>query len=1368
MGKIIVYGNQNKNSYPTNNNIAFNNNTLFNINDITVTTNLAPREVINYNDKYHVDTQTLTLKSMNINTIEKSTEYSNFFNRVILSFDRKNLGNYAYFGSLYEQIRSSISEIITQWKGSLYVNFFYQGGIYATATNYIYNAGKNQSQFRINTFLIENKFGLNYVRNQGINALYDGIKDLTTNYKKYELYYVDNAGLEHQYPLLAFSGSTDVSNGYLNIIVQGHAFISGGTNVVQSLHIRPIESEYLKFYSQLNTLQKYLLNKESTPKYTAVFKVLEEDYDQNISFKDQELTWTTSDGYNIDVDTQQYGQYLDSLLKIAASYDKYKSDLITRFLSPSSIIDLDNTEGDKMSKVLRLFGREFDEIKSFIDGITYVNKVSYDKVENISDLLIKNLAQSLGWNAFQIIDENDIIDSLFSTEKAKENGVYNTPFEIDIELWRRIIINTNWFFKAKGTRKAIEVIFSFIGAPDCLIDFNEHIYLADQKLNVNTIDSLVLKNYNPNFTRLPFDDDGFPKAPNETVGFHFQISGNTDSGQHYINLYRDLGYDVTKITDNRKSWIYQSGYTNRFDDLTQTSYVENDSRLIINTKEVSINLDIARAIECDVYNFNYAHNYPVSSQGRAFPYPNKESTKIDVQSLTFAEYIQEVYSKFIDAKNRKVLNDNRGGGYPTLTKLYTDYLNNSQADTGTRSNERSVRFMLEYINKFDKVWPKFIEQLIPATTIFEGGGEKYRNTIFTPQKFVYQAGIDLGSEFNKHQNGNIDDDIQIIKLASHVSVPTLGSLNIYKSDGGYNYSPGSTLPVTSESSISQIKRILNFWAVQKWDSSVCDFEQPTFTISGASKIINSSFTQDSIFYYDVDSSKHFDFIFNSSGTTEQSYTLNKFNKLTTSFEKNIIYEKSLVSYIPSGNTSIYHDDIPKTSLERDSEYLIKVKFRKKCGDVNDLSCLNLGDFLYPYETLYILDFLTCYLMGNANCDAPGSPCSTISGITFEDFERYMSAATPYNYYENFDFNLYKTQYFNSSRFFDVNKYPGFILSGNSINTAFEYNVVDYLPFKYYVADVDYYFVSVGSPSTPFNIIQDNNVNVNLPCESQFITENILVTQGMSSFTTTFLPQGDIQVAVRGLVRIPQDEYQLDTTFLSPLQNRYTLTEALNSLDTLTVSYITNSTSPNSVYKCESYKVSSITSGTTFSTGQKFHFNNVTNKYEYHLDSGVTSVNNVNITVRGQVLANNIDFTLSVIDGRKIIFNVDGFISGDEIIACYFIQYITESVYNLPTNPFVFNWQISNSIPLNEVGRFYQEFTTPLDINFTSVLYSNTIPYIIGATNFNSTIDFSAASPLIPGGTYRYRILSEREYTTISNNVLSIKSHSDDILVRLPS
>ncbi len=1183
------------------------------------------------------------------------------------------------------------------------------------------------------------------------------------------MYYVDNSGIEYKFPVLAFSGSTDVQNGYLNVVVQGQAFPSGATtNVVQTLHIRPVDSEYLKFYSELNSLQKYLLNKESTPQYTAVFKVLEEDYDQNIVFKDQELTWTTSDGYNIDVDTAQYGQYLDSLLSIAASYDKYKSDLITRFLSPSSIIDLDNTEGEKMSQLLRVFGREFDEIKSFIDGITYVNKVSYDKVENISNLLIKNLAQSLGWNAFQIVDEEDIIESLFSTQKAEANGVYSTPFEIDIELWRRIIINTNWFFKAKGTRKAIEVIFSFIGAPDCLIDFNEHIYTVDQKINVNTVDKLVLNKYSPGFTRLPYDDEGYPKAPNETVGFHFQSSGTTDSGQHYINLYRDLGYNVTKTVDNRKSWVYHTGSTQRFDDLTQTSYVENDSRLIINTKEVSINLDIARAIECDVYNFNYEHNYPVSNVGRPFPYPNKESTKIDVSQLTFAEYIQEVYSKFIDAKNRKVLSDHRGGGYPTLTKLYTDYLNHSLQESGAQSNERSVAFMLNYINKFDKVWPKFVEQLIPATTIFDGGGEKYRNTIFTPQKFVYQPGIDLGSEFNAEQKGNLEDELQVLKLESVVSVPTLGALNIYESNGTYNYSPGSSLPV-NDSSLTQIKRILNFWAVQKFDSVVCDFEQPTFSVSGASKIEFSSFSQSSVFYYDVEDQHDLKFTFNSTGTTQRSYTLNKFNTLNSAFEKNIWYEKSLTSYDINGGSLVYNDSILKSSLQRDTEYLVKVKFNYKCGSDDPGLCLDVLDFLYPYETYYILDFITCYLMGNTSCDAPGSPCSALSGVTFEDFQRYMTAATPYNYYENFDFNLYPAQYSTSTRFFDVNKYPGFILSGTSINTAFEYDIVDYLPFKYYVAEYDHYFVSVGSPSVPFNIISDgNNVNTDLPCDSQFITKNILVTQGMSAFTTTFLPQGDIQVAVRGLVRIPVDEYQLDTTFLNPLQNRYILTEALNALDTLTISYITNGTSASNVYKCESLVISSITSGSTLPTGEKFYYNTVSGKYEYYLDSGVTSVYNVNLSVRGQVLTNNVDFTLSILDPRKIIFNVDGFMVGDEIIACYYIQYQTEAVYNLTTNPYNFTWQISNAIPPGEVGAFYQQFTTASDTDFASVVYTSTTAYIVGASNFGQVLDFNTTTPLIPGGTYRYRVMSERLYTTLSGNVLSVRSYSNDVLVKLPS
>lgn len=1375
--KIITYGNRDRNNFPTNNNVVFNNNTLFQINDITVTTNFVPREVIDYQDRYHIESTSLNLNKLNINSIEDSTTYSNFLNRVVLSFDRKNLNNYAYFGSLYELIRSSISDVILKWKGSLYVDFFNDGQIYNTVNSYFYNSNTDKSYFKINAFLIQNKFGLNYVKNTSLDSLYDeGIKDLNYNYKLYELFYVDSNGAEYTNQVLNFTGSTDSGSGSLSIEVDGQAFpmFSSSTSGIMKLHIRPIQTEYVKFYSELNTLQKYLLNKDSTPQYTATFKILEEDIDGNITFRDTDLTWETSDGYNIDIDTIQYGQYLENLLTIAQSYDEYKSDLIARFLTPSSLLDFDNTNGGDIEKLLRIYGREFDEIKSFIDGLVYVNKVSYDKVENIPDVLIKNLAQNLGWNAFNIVDEEDIINSLFSYDKSQDLGFYSTPFEIDIELWRRIIINTNWFFKAKGTRKAIEVIFSFIGAPDCLIDFNEHIYLADQKINIETVDNVVLDKYNPDFTRLPYDDEGFPKAPNETNGFYFQISGNTDAGQQYINLYRDLGYDVTKTIDNRKSWPYVTGQTSRLDDFYQTSYNENDSRLIINTKEVSINLDIARAIECDVYNFNYSNNYPVSSNGRPFSYPDKATNRIDVTQLSFAEYIQEVYSKFINAQNRKIIDDGRGGGYPTLTKLYYDYLNNSLVDTGTQSNERTVGFMLDYIEKFDKVWPKFIDQLIPATTIFEGGGEKYRNTIFTPQKFVYKAGIDSGSEFETDLPSVLEQSLNIIKISSEVKTPAIGDISIFKSHGSYVYSAGSTGGDNNNNFLSYDKSIINFWDQQKWDYNFCEFDIPTYTMSGASKIVQSSFTMDSVFYYDEGTGKDLKFVFNSEiqdiidGFTGINFTLNKHNKNTDNFDSVIIYNKELSGYTltNSATTLTYNETIVKASIERDAEYLIKVKYIRNCyKDIIDCfsgDCFDLLDYIFPYLTYAIYGYLQCYL------DNDSIECNT-SGTTNEEISviRYNSALTPFDYYENFDFNLYPSQYADSNNFFSIANSSKFMLSGYTFDTSFEYDIIDYLPFKYYVHEFDYYFVSVGSPSIPSNII-NIDPTVTTCSDFNFITESIPVTVGMTAFTTTYNPIGDIQIALRGLVLTPLLEYEQDTTFLTTLSKRFLLkTDPLNYLDTLTVSYMTDSSGADTFYKCESYYVSSITQSGSFPPIAKFTYNTGNTKYEYYLDSGITSVNNVNITVRGQVLSNGNDFTLSILDNRLIIFNVSPFMIGDEINACYVTQTTSEPVYQLDSNPYIFSWNINTPIPTFEVGRFYQEFTTPSDANFNSIVFSSITNYIDGSASFSKTIDF-LSTPLILGNTYRYRVTSEREYTTISNNVLIVKSYSDDILIKIPN
>ena len=38
-----------------------------------------------------------------------------------------------------------------------------------------------------------------------------------------------------------------------------------------------------------------------------------------------------------------------------------------------------------------------------------------------------------------------------------------TPAELDVELYRRILMNTAYLFKSKGTRKSIEFLLSLLG-----------------------------------------------------------------------------------------------------------------------------------------------------------------------------------------------------------------------------------------------------------------------------------------------------------------------------------------------------------------------------------------------------------------------------------------------------------------------------------------------------------------------------------------------------------------------------------------------------------------------------------------------------------------------------------------------------------------------------------------------------------------------------------------------------------------------------------------------------------------------------------------------------------------------------------------
>ena len=64
-----------------------------------------------------------------------------------------------------------------------------------------------------------------------------------------------------------------------------------------------------------------------------------------------------------------------------------------------------------------------------------------------------------------------------------------TPDELNYQYYRNLILNSAFLFKSKGTRKSIEILMRLIGAPEALVEFNEYVYLADQKINLSQFDT---------------------------------------------------------------------------------------------------------------------------------------------------------------------------------------------------------------------------------------------------------------------------------------------------------------------------------------------------------------------------------------------------------------------------------------------------------------------------------------------------------------------------------------------------------------------------------------------------------------------------------------------------------------------------------------------------------------------------------------------------------------------------------------------------------------------------------------------------------------------------------------------------------------
>lgn len=560
---------------------------LFTMGNFSVTTNLEPKTDKKFSTKKF--SNFITLADLDL-TLEKTLELLKNNAGVILNLDKTNLNNYSLFGSLTELVRVSLENIIINWPAALYINPTYailpdyitSSGY--TVENYNYDIITNKSSFAVNANVVNNMYGINFNKYGTILNTFNEtneLRNLTINYESYAISY-DNI----EYNVLEFTGSTYDTNDYIYFVVTGNPFPETTNGAYPSYYIKPNKTKENTFFNVLEDFEYYLLNRQTSPIYTSLFNYTVKSNSGVVLYTSESLTWPTTDGYNLDFDTDAYQDYATKLLELSTNYDSTTSNLMVRFLVTESITNFDTTDvhldpldedtsGQKMNKNLTIYGVQYDKINTFINGIKFANTVSYDKLNNTPDYYLKNIARIMGWELISSVLENNLLKSYVQPQNSTYTGlaVGLTAVEADNELWRRLILNTPWLLKSKGTRKSIEFLFKFIGTPLGLIKFNEYIYLAENKLDIDIFQNILfLNNSNQNILNYPIDPDGYPRPLRNTSDLYYQSNGQWyretggvnadidittgnnphvgpyDGGYKYINQFRSLIPNFSAVT----------------------------------------------------------------------------------------------------------------------------------------------------------------------------------------------------------------------------------------------------------------------------------------------------------------------------------------------------------------------------------------------------------------------------------------------------------------------------------------------------------------------------------------------------------------------------------------------------------------------------------------------------------------------------------------------------------------------------------------------------------------------------------------------------------------------------------------------------
>ena len=708
----------------------------------------------------------LTLDTLNEETKSPTTSQSVSKKRsdeIKFKTNKKNADK-SLFGSLKSRILVSITKIINKFPAGFYVNANGPiGNSTYTALNVSYNTSLNKTTFYVERSKIFNPFEISFITPNSIikPATENEIRNFYSSYTKYVVI-VDG----ESYPILEYSEPN--SDNQIKFIVLGKLFNTQSYS--SNLLFRPSDGVVEEFFSGLDDLEESLMNRDTNPIYSSSFQVPRDSSDNSkTSLVNIQYSWPISnDGWNIQIAGIDYESYVRSLSNISDEIDDYKSNLMVRFLASPQLFEFD-TDDQKAQSVFQLYGQSFDSVKKFIDNIAHMRNVSYDGINNLPDILLKNLAENIGLSGVPLFDEKSLDEVLYSRLNSSYGGVssgYNL-IEAEYEFYRRLLVNLAYIFKSKGTRSSIDFFLKFLGAPEPLIKIEEYIYkvtsmpashdlqqdiydviIGEKKYTYGVFDTTsytynkVTYTATTTFDRVGYPVDEITGLPRRAVNITENIFFGAGSGWYdntlshrspsILDTENSILTGRTKtIKTKNKPYTYGEDYFDVFRTLPgldtgyglkpvidnrKVSNIEDDSSLILQRKNIGAYISPSRAVDYDIFR-----------KGRELELSFGSNTLHPQTGITFAQFIDNAINKLVFNSNKIRYKKN----YIQLEDVYSDYF----SQTGFTSYHFIDSY--EFVDRISPYWAQLLEQIIPSTTLWTGGNLIENNVLGRP-KYHYK------------------------------------------------------------------------------------------------------------------------------------------------------------------------------------------------------------------------------------------------------------------------------------------------------------------------------------------------------------------------------------------------------------------------------------------------------------------------------------------------------------------------------------------------------------------------------------------------------------------------------------------------------